>query len=205
MKTLTGLWPNLARAYEIARLGNFTITVTYQKTSDYVGVHDDYQKIKEFYKDVQFVKSGDIWIELTKPHSYEKLFGYETLGDIHARVEKAKKYKLPEDTLDEPSEELLKTAVQRLFFSLKDVEIIHKIAQVIAQLDGESDIRAHHIAEAIHYQIKTYHPDDKLIVADDSVLYFGKYITIHRDGLDGMYADEKRSIRKAIHYLKSLL
>ena len=204
MKTLTGLWPNLSRAYEIAKLGDFTITITYQKTSEYVGVSDDYKTIKKFYKDVKFVKNGDLWVSIQKPKSYSDIHNYETLEDIHERVKKAKTYKLPKDIFDSASEELLKNGVQRLSFSLKDVTTIHKVARIVAQLENSS-IDIHHVAEAMNYKIKNDFHDDKLIVVADSVLYFGKYIAINQAGLDGMYADEEKNIKKAIRYLKSLL
>ena len=205
LNNLTGIWPNLARVYEIAKLGGFSITVTYEKNGDYPQVNTDYQSIKIFYNRGNFEKDGDLWIGLVKPRTYDLKGNYETLDDIHARVEKAKKHPLPKSVFDAYSEELLKTAIQRLNFSIKDVEIIHKVAPVIAQLDLDSKIQAHHVAEAIQYRIKFYH-DDELIVADNSVLYFGKYIAIDKAGLDYCYiGDEKRNIRKAIYYLKKLL
>ncbi len=54
--------------------------------------------------------------------------------------------------LDEPTSSLLETACQKLGFSAKAISKIVRIARVIADLDNETDIKTHHIAEAIQYR-----------------------------------------------------
>ncbi|MFA7628737.1 MAG: hypothetical protein WCY37_05030 [Candidatus Dojkabacteria bacterium] len=201
MKNLTGLWPNLSRAYEVAKLGGLTITITYPR-HDYVGAEEDYQRIKEYYKDVEFVADGDIWIKIYKPRSYEDT-GYEGLNVIHERVKAAMSNQVPERT-DSSSEELLKSGIQRLNFSVKSVEIIRKVSAIIAQLEGCDTINAHCMAEAMNYMINFNH-EDTLVLAETNTLKFGDYISIKQDGINSMYADEEKNIKKAIEYLKSLL
>jgi hypothetical protein len=195
-----GVWPNLSRAYEIAKLGNFGITITYQQHGDYLQVSDDYETIKKFYSDVKFIPNGEIWIELIQPKDYHRSDGCETLSDIHARIEKAKKNLKPVRYEGEACMELLKNATDKLNFSAKDVDIINEVAEVIAQLDSTDTVQAHHVAEAIQYRIK-YGFEDKLMVADNSVLCFGKYIQINRAGLESMWAEEKENIRKVRYFL----
>lgn len=201
MKNLTGLWPNLSRAYEVAKLGGLTITITYSK-HDYVGAGEDYQRIKEYYKDVKFVTDGDMWIEIYKPRSYEDT-GHVGLSAIHKRVKAAIPNQVPEKT-DVASEELLKSGIQRLNFSIKSVEIIRKVSAVISQLEGCNTIKAHCMAEAMNYRIN-FSRNDTLVLAENNILKFGDYISIEQDGINSMYADEEKNIKKAIEYLKSLL
>lgn len=201
MKNLTGLWPNLSRAYEVAKLGGLTITITYPK-HDYAGAGEDYQRIKKYYKDVKFVTDGDMWIEIYKPRSYEDT-GYEGLNAIHERVKAAMSNQVPERT-DVASEELLKSGIQRLDFSIKSVEIIRKVSAVISQLEGCNTIKAHCMAEAMNYRIN-FSRNDTLVLAENNILKFGDYISIEQDGINSMYADEEKNIKKAIEYLKSLL
>jgi hypothetical protein len=195
-----GVWPNLSRACEIAKLGNFGITITYQQHGDYPQVSDDYETIKKFYSDVKFVPDGEIWIEIDRPKDYTRGNISESIFDIHARVEKAKKNLKPVRYEGEACMELLKNATDRLHFSAKDVDIINEVAEVIAQLDNTDTVHAHHVAEAIQYRIK-YGFEDKLMIADNSVLYFGKYIQINKAGLESMWAEEEENIRKARYFL----
>jgi hypothetical protein len=195
-----GVWPNLSRAYEIAKLGNFGITITYQQHGDYLQVSDDYETIKKFYSDVKFVPDGEIWLELTPPKDYTRGNGCETLADIHARVEKAKGNLKPVKYEGEACMELLKNATDKLHFSAKDIDIINEVAEVIAQLDGENMVYAHHVAEAIQYRIK-YGFEDNLMIADNSIMYFGKYIQINRAGLKSMWSDEEENIKEARYFL----
>jgi hypothetical protein len=64
MKNLVGIWVNLSRAYEIALLGNFKIQIVFNK--EYKQGFEDYDNIKSFYNEVDFVKEGDLIIEIYK-------------------------------------------------------------------------------------------------------------------------------------------
>ncbi|MCK7591170.1 YifB family Mg chelatase-like AAA ATPase [Subsaxibacter sp. CAU 1640] len=54
--------------------------------------------------------------------------------------------------LDEPSKELLKTAMERLNLSARAYDRILKVARTIADLDGEEAVKGQHISEAIQYR-----------------------------------------------------
>jgi hypothetical protein len=192
---LVGLWVNLARVYEIAKLGNLSIRIVYQ--SDYKEASDDYKEIKSFYHDVKFASDGDLIVELFKPDTYESKRQFETLSDINKRVEKAKDNVLPTSFLNEASEMLLKTAVKRLNFSLIDVKKVKQIAAVISKLDGYSEIRTEHLAEAIQY--RAFMNDDIAINAENCSIRFGSGITISRNDIDSKF------VKAAIEHLQKLL
>jgi len=199
MINLTGVFPNLSRAYEIALLGGYSITVTYSSDlSDYPQANEDYQIIKKFFYDVPFVADGDIWIEIANPKDYNRGKYSETLADIHLRVRKAEKNAEPNPEYCEAGNEILKNAVNRLNLSLKDVEIIQKVSLTCAKLDGETEIQAHHVAEAIHYRIKE-NWDHLVINAESDAIQFGSKITIKRGEID------YKNVEKAINYLKEML
>jgi len=54
--------------------------------------------------------------------------------------------------IDAESQELLKTAINRLGFSARAYDRILKVARTIADLDGNAHIQAAHISEAIQYR-----------------------------------------------------
>ena len=205
-ENLIGIYPNLSRAYEIAKLGDLSITVLYTKREGYSEIADDYIEIKKVYSDISFVPDGDIFIEIIKPRDY--IYGRycETINDIHKRVDEAKRNVIPDVFANTACDELLKNAVDKLKFSLKDFELIKKIAGVIGQLDGNDKIEAHHVAEAIHYRISVRCDNyDEYVMADNAVLMFGNHIKINQAGLDDKWGDEEKNIKNAIKYLKSLL
>jgi len=149
MKNLTGLWVNLSRAYEIALLGDFKIQVVFHPS--YVQGFDDYEDIKNFYKDIQFVEEGDLIVEIHQPDYSKDLSKFETLTDIHTRVQSAKKNTLPSDFKNDSCNSLLKTAIDKLKFSLSKKEKVIEVAKVISQLHGSNFIEIQYLAEAIHY------------------------------------------------------
>ena len=194
---LTGVYPNLSRAYEIALLGRHTITVVYLgNLFNYTQANEDYPMIKKFFSGVLFVSNGDLWIEIKKPQNYDQGKYSETLTDIHTRVKKAENNTEPKQEYCDTGKELLKNAVDHLLLSLKDVEIIQRVSSTIAKLDGEGEILVHHVVEAIQYRIK---PDHPLIIAENNTIQFGGNISIKQGEIN--YGD----IENAINYLGKML
>lgn len=200
MKTnLTNMWVGLTRAYEIALLGNFSIRVMFD--SEYTEGFDDYHKIKEFFKGVEFASDGDIIVEITKPKDYSSGIGGETLNDILKRVGRVNNNEKPTRFTCVTCDKLLNTATDRLNLSYLDREKAIDIAKVIAQLDESKEIEPVHIAEAIqyvHFSIGIDNDRD-VINAEGNQFMFGHGISISRGYLN------KSDINKAINYLKSLL
>ncbi len=54
--------------------------------------------------------------------------------------------------LDRESERLLENAVEKMGLSARSYHRIIKVARTIADLEGQNDIKSHHIAEAIQYR-----------------------------------------------------
>ena len=54
--------------------------------------------------------------------------------------------------LDEESTELMKQAFETMGLTARSYDRILRVARTVADLDGSSQIRAHHIAEAIQYR-----------------------------------------------------
>ncbi len=54
--------------------------------------------------------------------------------------------------VDEPSERLLETAIDRLGLSARAYNRVIKISRTIADLEGAAGIKAHHVSEAIQYR-----------------------------------------------------
>jgi hypothetical protein len=190
MKNLIGLWCNLFRAIEIAKSGNFSISIYMDK--DYKEGFDDYEMIKTFCKGwfENFVIDGDLKIEISKPYLYEGNKNCETIQNIADRIEKALLHKKPEIILDSVSQPLLKVATEKIGLSLKQVEKIKEISAIIAQLDLRDNIEVIHVAEAIQYS----HVNSDINLENKS-LYFGDMINIK---IGEIYPEDAL---KAIEYL----
>ena len=197
MTNLVGLWCNLFRAIEIAKTGGYSISIHFDQ--DYKNGFDDYKSIKLFCKGWfdNFVSDGDIKIEIVKPESYDTKNKWETLEDISLRIERSLQFPKPELKLCNASEALLKTATQRLYLSLSQVEKIKQIAVTIAQMDFSKTIQVNHIAESIQYSI-TYN-DTGYNNAESESKMFGNMIQIKLGEIDS------DTIKSAIKYLNGLL
>jgi len=194
---INAIWSSLSRAYEIALLGNHSINIVY--SPDYIQAADDFKIIKQFYSDITFQVDADIIFEICKPQSYNlPRYRYETLEDIHKRVEAANSNPMP-DTIEniDTYNALLSTSAKRLDFSIKDIEIIESLSRTIAKLDNSPVICAHHLAEAIHYRCII--GDCNYISAIDDMIHFGPSITIKRHQID------PDAVQAAIEYLQKCL
>lgn len=187
------LWVGLSRAYEIALLGGYSIRVMIGE--DYVEGFDDYLKIKEFFKGVEFSADGDMTVEIVKPKTYDSKIIGETMADVLGRVEVAKGNDTPKRFESTACDVLLNTATDRLNLSYNDRDMIIEFAKTIAQLEGSVLIEDVHIAEGIHYK----YFDGSLINAEGNYLAFGYGINIARTTLD------RDDISNAIKHLESLL
>jgi len=196
MTNIVGLWCNLFRAIEIAKIGGYSISVHFDQ--DYKNGFDDYKSIKSFCKGWfdNFVSDGDMKIEIVKPQSYERKGKWETLEDISTRIERSLQFQKPELKLCDASEALLKTAIERLDLSLSQVEKIKKIAVTIAQMDLSKTTQVQHIAESIQY---SFVYNDTGYNAESKSKMFGDMIQIKLGEIDS------DTIKSAIDYLNRLL
>ena len=195
MKNLTCLWSNLFRAIEIAKTGGYSVSVHFDK--EYKSGFEDYNSVKLFCKGWfdNFVSEGDIKIDFVKPYSYERLGICETLEDISVRVEKSIKFPKPELKLFGASETLLKTAMQRMDFSLAQCEKIKLIASTIAQMSFSEMIKPEHTAESIQYQFVN---ESCYYSAEAKSIVFGDMIQIKAGKI------ERAAIESAVKYLNNL-
>jgi hypothetical protein len=169
------LWVTLSRAIEIAKVGNFTVTVYWQ--SEYANGFEDYGIIKNYYKGYfeGFVADGDIWVEIVEPENYEARAGL-TLADRQVRVDTALANEKP-TTIHNAGNTLLKHAIDKLELSAKDITVVKNRASVIAQIDGEKQIKPEDIAEAIQYSKKVIINTDVIGELPNSK-FFGSKITV---------------------------
>lgn len=149
MKNLLGLYPNLSRAIQIAKLGDYSVSVYYDDT--YKNGLEDYKLIKNFCSGWfdNFVVNGDIKIKIEKPFNYETKIKFKSLEEISIEIEKISQISNPLIILDSTSELILKTAIDKLELSLAQIDLIKKFSATIAKMDNSEIIQAYHIAEAI--------------------------------------------------------
>lgn len=198
---IVGLWSNLGRAYQIARVGGFTIQVVY----DYeYKAADDYQKIKEFYSDVTFAAKGNLVVELRPPDKTELIWAASknqttqiTFEHLSSEVATMQNNPKPQNLyLCKASEALLKRATQHYNLDLTQVETCIKVAATIAHMHNYSTVQAEHIAEALQYSVTHLQHQ---VIAENNTIQFGSHITI-----DYNYK-EPDDIHAAIAYLQSLI
>ena len=152
MENIIGIWPNLFRAIEVAKVGGYSITV--YANDDYTVAKDDFEVIRSFCKDffTDFNDNGDLFIELHQPQ-YNTTRKAESLNDIEIRIASVLYNKEALKHNDSGSDALLRNAITKLGFSLSTIEKITKISITIAKMHGAPVVRPEHLAEAIHYSI----------------------------------------------------
>ncbi|MCA6070349.1 MAG: YifB family Mg chelatase-like AAA ATPase [Endomicrobium sp.] len=74
--------------------------------------------------------------------------GSGVYANAQLQAKEVKKYCV----LSDKAYEILKTAIEKLNFSARSYDKILKISRTIADLDGSSTIKSHHIAEAVRYR-----------------------------------------------------
>jgi hypothetical protein len=190
---ITGLFCNIFRAIEIAKAGNFSVTIVY----DYENGLSDYNLIKDYCKGWfdNWSDNGDIWVEMHKPTSFESIL-FDTKDIIDQRIYSANKTTTLK--VSDASQSLLDTVKRKLNISISDFDNICKIALVIASLDKKNETDIVHFAEAIQY--RHYNKCDFFTIAETAqkVLKFGTIEIKHE-------TTNETDINEAIAYLTSLL
>ncbi|MDX5404632.1 MAG: YifB family Mg chelatase-like AAA ATPase [Bacteroidota bacterium] len=96
-------------------------------------------------------KSGSIRKRVIRARQIqENRFGKNS--GIHANAQMGSKMLREVCALDQPSKELLKTAMEKLDLSARAYDRILKVARTIADLEGSVTIQNQHLAEAIQYR-----------------------------------------------------
>ena len=160
---VTGIYPHLSRAFEIALLGNFKINLIKGTNVDDKNPSDeDLIMISELFESDLFIFDSDdsinldyivLNVEVTAPYM-DMVFSTrksEGLNIVIDRATKAKDNIKPEFKLNESGKALLKTAWDRLNLDLIKLDSIAQISQTIAQLHGAKEIKLEYLAEAIQY------------------------------------------------------
>lgn len=191
--SIIGNFLNMARAYEIAKLGSFSIQVVFDKS--YLNGFDDYELIKKYYHQATFAERGDIVVEIVPPDQNHDDVEYEKINDIHKRVQKAFNNEKPE-AFESVCRNLLRTATEKLNFSIEKRENVREIAKTIAQLHGSNIVKVEHLAEAIQYN---FTDGSDMCNGESQEVLFGHGIKIARTEL------YKSDIKNAIKYLKKML
>lgn len=188
---ITGLFYNVFRAIEVAKAGNFSVTVVY----DYTNGLSDYNLIKEYCKGwfENWSDDGDIFVEMFIPDKYESIL-FETKDIISQRINSANKTTILKRS--DASNSLLDTAKRRLNIAILDSNTICNIALTIASLENEPETGITHFAEAIAYLRKPKF----LTIAETAqkVLKFGSIEIKHE-------TTNQTDINEAIAYLTTLL
>lgn len=194
--SLCGIWPNVFRALEIAKLGNHTVSIHFSK--DYTNGFRDYKAIKKFCEGwfENFVVEGEIKLEIVKPMSYEPHPRCENLQECDIRVTTALWWPEPKAGISDASRQLLKVASEKLNLSLSQIDTIYAVSSTIAKLDHSDTIKIEHLAEAIQYS--TIIQENSLNGEEESIT-FGGMITVKLGDID------PKDVQEAINYLKTLL
>lgn len=71
---------------------------------------------------------------------------------VYANAQMTSKLIKQHVVLNETSNELIKTAMEKLGLSARAYDRILKVSRTIADLEGEENVQPHHLSEAIHYR-----------------------------------------------------
>jgi len=144
---------NFNRALEIAMVQNHSVLMLPYIKDDYNNIAEVNEVQNRFKDYVNFKPSlQSIKIEYNKIEAQQILNNrkLETFEDILERVNNAKKIiNKVSYNLNEACNQLLKTAIERLYFNAIDTDYIINVARSIASLENDTTIKAQHIAEAI--------------------------------------------------------
>lgn len=186
----------LTEAFVIAYLGGFSIEVRY--FDDYKQAQKEYLNLREYYKCVQFKKDGDLIVELTEPEMSQAL---EPIQVTMERVNKAVSNPLPPLEIDAVGQNFLDVVSKRLLFTSYDQQLVIRIAQVIARIEGKKVIETSHLAMSCLYRSHTQEDNESIIVAEDSALHFGPFIHIEKQAS----LSRNEHLKAAITHLQALL
>lgn len=107
-------------------------------------------RFEELRKESEGEPSSKIRERVEKAREVQRV-RYRGLG-IHNNAQMGPKEIKKYCRLDESSEALLKTAIEKFGFSSRAYHRILKVARTIADLEGSEEILTHHVAEAIQYR-----------------------------------------------------
>jgi predicted ATPase with chaperone activity len=156
------------RAIEVAMVQNTSILLLPYIENEYNNIQDCIDIELQFKDYVNFKPSlKSIKIEVPKTTATKILDKRteESFEVLLGRVNKAKEAinNILYD-IDDTSEQLLKTAIERLNFNENDTKNTIEFARSIASLDSALKIRVEHIAEAIQYNYCNF--NDHVILID---------------------------------------
>jgi hypothetical protein len=153
MKNLIAIYPNVARAYEIARATSNIWTLYYDK-EEYPNGHEDCRMLTNFFNIASISDYNSIKVHVSRPVANTvvgQIKGYETIEEINKRVELREANKLSSFDLGENSKSILKTAYERLNLTAAQIFWAERISAIIAKLDNKKLIEPIHVAEALNY------------------------------------------------------
>lgn len=155
---LNGLYYNISRVYEIAKVGGHSITFYYYSHNidlDRSVNPKDIQLLLNYYG-LPIETDGDIQCDFERPDFDQILSSFirkhETKDEVDERIKSIiKNNPRPDFYLNDAGFSLLKAAYNRLNLCVNDIEIIKNLTVTIAQIANQ-DVRMEHLAEAIQYR-----------------------------------------------------
>jgi magnesium chelatase family protein len=93
------------------------------------------------------------WIEKAREIQKERFLSLNK--EIYTNSEMTSKEAEEFCQLEKEAEALLKKAIESFYLSARSYYKILKVARTIADLDNSENIKSEHVAEALHYRIKT--------------------------------------------------